>query len=154
MARAFRPEGGRLVARLETYEVALLRSLVADVVTVMTADDLPRNAVTDRLFPDPSPDPETARAVRDLIQDDLREAKLAAAKALLDSLPDGGKVSLERDDAEQWLTALNDVRLALGTAIGVTEESYDLDTDDGETQVYHWLSFLQESLVEALSRSA
>ncbi len=151
VARAFRPAGAGVTGRLDPYEVVLLRQLVGDVVTLVGADDLPRNPVTERLFPDPSPDPETAAAVRELIHDDLREAKVAAARALLESLPDDGKVALGTDTAEQWLTALNDVRLALGTALGVTEDVYDRDADDAEMQVYQWLSFLQESLVEAVS---
>jgi hypothetical protein len=151
MARAFRAERGRVAGSLESYEVAILRSLVGDVVGLISATDLPGNAVTDRLFPDPSPDPETARAVRDLIGEDLRAAKIEAARTLLTSLPESGRFILERDDAEQWLTALNDVRLALGTAIGVTEDVYDRDTEDEQLQVYQWLSFLLESLVEALS---
>src|SRR6266568_5053879 len=101
MARAFRVDKGRITGRLEPHEVELLRALVADIVTLVQPDG-PRNAVTARLFPDPSPDPETAVALRELIEDDLREAKLAAARAMLDSLPDDGKVRLDPDVAEQW----------------------------------------------------
>jgi hypothetical protein len=152
MARAFRHDKDTVKGRLDPYEVELLRRLVGDVVTLVgAADTAPRNPVTDRLFPDPSPDPETAAAVRDLIHDDLREAKLAAARAMLASLPDDGKVTLDAETADQWLTALNDVRLALGTALGVTEDVYEKEPGDAEMQVYQWLSFLQETLVEALS---
>jgi hypothetical protein len=152
MARAFRADRGRVVGRLQPYEVELVRGLVGDVVALVRADQRD-NAVTARLFPDASPDPVAAAELRDLIHDDLREGKLAAAKTLLDSLPDDGRVSLDGETAEVWLTALNDVRLALGTALNVTEESSQRETadDDMGMQVYDLLTFLQDSLVNAVS---
>jgi hypothetical protein len=78
---------------------------------------------------------------------------------LLQTLPaSGGKVKLSGEQAEAWLRSLNDVRLALGVRLGVTDEfdglNEDLDADDPRfayIQVYQWLAFLQESLVAALS---
>ena len=148
VAQAFRRAGDRVVSRLKTYEVEILRGLVADVQRLVDPAT-PPNPATQRLFPDPSFDPEAARELRGLIEDDLREAKRAAARTLLDTLPDDGRVALDGEAAEQWLTALNDIRLALGTALGVTEDMYD--SDDPNVHVYHWLSFLQETLVEAVS---
>ena len=60
-------------------------------------------------------------------------------------------------DGEVWLRALNDVRLALGVRLGITEE-YEhelggLGSDDPRAaylQVYDWLTYLQETLVRAL----
>jgi hypothetical protein len=151
MSHAFRAQrGGRVTGRLEPYEVAVLRGLVEDVVGLVRTEPA-GNAAYARLFPDPSHDAAAARELHDLIHDDLREAKLAAARALLESLPDDGKVALDGDAAEAWLTALNDVRLALGTSIGVTEETYDAEPANPSLHVYQWLSFLQESLVEAVS---
>lgn len=149
MSRDFRREGDRVTCRLKPYEVEILRGLVGDVRRLVAADVAP-NAVTARLFPDPSFDPVVSDELRGMIEDDLRAAKDDAARTLLETLPDDGRVSLTPDEAESWLAALNDVRLALGTAIGVTEDDYDRDTDDPGFH-YHWLSFLQETLVEALS---
>lgn len=151
MARAFRTDrGGRVVGSLEPYEVVMLRGLVDDVVGLVRTEP-GDNAAYARLFPPPSHDAKTAEDLRGLIHDDLREAKLEAARTLLASLPDDGDVSLDADAAEAWLTALNDVRLAIGTSIGVTEESYERDPEDAAMHVYQWLSFLQETLVEAVS---
>jgi hypothetical protein len=149
MARRFKTRNGRIQGRLDDGEAALLRELVEDVVRLVRSDE--KNDVTARLFPDASPDPETAAAVKELIHDDLREAKLEAARALLGSLTDDGRLDLDAETAEQWLTALNDVRLAIGTAIGVTEDDHDADTGDDAMHLYHWLTFLQDSLVEAVS---
>lgn len=148
MAYGFRAARGGVRARLTPYEVTVLRGLVGDVRKLLEPD-APANAMTRRLFPDPSFDPVAAEELRGLIEDDLREAKRAAAAALLESLPDDGKVDLDPETAEQWLTALNDVRLALGTALAVTEDSYG--DEDAELDVYQWLSILQETLVEAVS---
>lgn len=151
MARAFRAQRGTVVGRLEPYEVELLRGLVGDVVARLRADTRD-DPVTARLFPDASPDPATAADLHELLHDDLREAKLASARALLESLPDDGRLALDTETAEQWLTALNDVRLALGTSLNITEESYERETDadDLGMQVYDLLTFLQDSLVEAV----
>jgi hypothetical protein len=61
-------------------------------------------------------------------------------------------VELDRDQVDQWLEALNDMRLALGTALGVTEETDPEDADEEDPsyaswQVYGWLGWLQESLL-------
>lgn len=147
MATRFRSRDGRVVGRLQRDEVTLLRSLLADVATIVrSAGDDP---VSRRLFPDASDDPALAADLRDLLHDDLREAKLANARAMGESLPDDGRVDVESEVAEQWLAALNDLRLALGTAIGVTEEMEE--SDEPEAHLYQWLTFLQDSLVEAVS---
>lgn len=147
VATRFRSRDGRVTGRLERDEVTLLRSLLADVATLVRADG--DDPVSRRLFPDASSDPALAADLRDLLHDDLREAKLANARAMAESLPDDGRVALDRDVAEQWLSALNDLRLSLGTAIGVTEDMEE--SDEPEEHLYHWLTFLQDSLVEAVS---
>ena len=84
---------------------------------------------------------------------------MAAARTVLDTLPArGGRVRLTEDDARAWLRALNDVRLALGVRLGVTDDFDELpsDFDSGDPRftyvwIYHWLAYLQESLVDALS---
>lgn len=103
-------------------------------------------------------DPEAAAEFRRYTEPDLRSGKVAAARTVLATLPgNGGKVRLGREDAEVWLRALNDVRLALGVRLGITEDyEPELAADSGTDprseylQVYDWLSFLQESLVRAL----
>lgn len=65
--------------------------------------------------------------------------------------------TLSSEEAESWLTVLNDLRLVLGTRLDVTEEmDFDLDPDDPRTPqlaVYAYLSWLQEQLVEAIAAS-
>ena len=63
--------------------------------------------------------------------------------------------TLTEDDLRSWLGALESLRLALGTQLDVTEESYGpLDPSDPDAPrlaLYHWLSWLQEEVVQALS---
>jgi hypothetical protein len=78
---------------------------------------------------------------------------------MLDTLPDaGGRIKLTQDQALSWLKALNDIRLALGVRLGVTEEFEEqwgaLKPDDPQWtafEVYAWLGAVQESLVQALN---
>ncbi len=66
----------------------------------------------------------------------------------------GGRLLLDRDEADAWLGCLNDLRLVLGTRLEVTEETeLDLRDDDPRAQalqVYGWLGWLQESLLSCL----
>ncbi len=89
----------------------------------------------------------------------MRSAKHQSALDLLNTLPEaGGKIQLTADQAQAWLKALNDVRLALGVRLGVTEEFEEqwgrLAADDPQWaayEVYAWLGAVQESLVQALA---
>ena len=67
----------------------------------------------------------------------------------------GGRIQLDAAGARTWLTALNDIRLALGTRLGVSEDrdADDLDEDDPNRYawaVYDFTTHLQETLVQSL----
>jgi hypothetical protein len=119
----------------------------------------PEDPVLARLLPDAyGEDPEAAGEFRRYTEQGLRSGKVAAARTVLATLPsDGGRVRLSAGDAEAWLRSLNDVRLALGVVLGITEdyehEFGELDPEDPREaylHVYDWLTFLQETLVRAL----
>jgi hypothetical protein len=119
----------------------------------------PEDPVLARLFPDGyGDDPEAAGDFRKYTEPGLRSGKVAAARTVLATLPgEGGRVRLSAGDAEAWLRALNDVRLALGVLLGITEdyerELADVTGTDPRSaylQVYDWLTFLQETLVRSL----
>ncbi|MGH3439117.1 MAG: DUF2017 domain-containing protein [Sciscionella sp.] len=105
---------------------------------------------------DASRDADSAAALRSLHEPELVEQKSGVATVVLATCPErGGQIRLDDEQANAWLSALNDVRLALGTAIGVTEDMPEtLPQDDpraAHLSVYHWLSWVQESLVLALT---
>jgi hypothetical protein len=119
----------------------------------------PDDPVLARLLPDGyRDDPVAAGEFRQYTEPDLRAGKVAAARTVLSTLPaSGGRVRLAGEDAQDWLRALNDVRLAIGTVLGVTEDdpgelpgAAPADPRSAYLDVYHWLGYLQDSLVRAL----
>lgn len=94
-------------------------------------------------------------ALRSLHEPEIIDAKRQAAQNLLDTVPQaGGKLELTEDDAQAWVAAVNDMRLALGTMLGVASGGPDALPDDhplaGHLDVYQWLTVLQEYLVLGL----
>jgi hypothetical protein len=176
--RAGRGERVRYVARLDAQEAAVLRGLVEEVRAMLGSraatqpeDELsaltgirtgpstrPADPVLARLLPDfATDDPELSGALRSLHEPDLIAAKDEAAGVMLATLPPrGGRVELSTQQADAWLAALNDVRLALGTALDVSEDMPEVLPDDdpraGHLGVYHWLTFVQDALVQARMR--
>ena len=122
--------------------------------------ELPDDPVLARLLPDAyRDDPEASGEFRRYTEQGLRSGKAAAARTVLATLPPGGgRIRLSEAEGHAWLRALNDVRLALGVRLGVTddfdEQVADMGPDDPRSAyvgVYQWLAFLQETLVQALS---
>ena len=69
----------------------------------------------------------------------------------------GNKVTLSEPEAHAWLGTLNDLRLALGSRLEITEENHRIfqELPDGHPaaaayHLYDWLSYLQETLVRAV----
>lgn len=113
-----------------------------------------------RLLPDAyRDDPQAASEFRRYTDKDLRAGKVAAAKTVLATVPEhGGRVILSAEEGETWLRALNDIRLALGVRLGITEELSEQMADLGPRDprygvfaVYDWLTAMQDSLVRAMS---
>ena len=131
----------------------------------------PDDPVLARLFPDAyRDDPDAAGDFRRFTESDLRAGKASQAAAVIDDLegaglgdePESGTVidvELDTARATEWLKAFNDIRLALGTRLGIEDEdTVDQVPDDDPravvVEIYHWTSYLQESLVHALSARA
>jgi hypothetical protein len=120
--------------------------------------------VLDRLFPQAYLDAEDAERDAEfqrLVRNDLLKEKLANLDVVAGTL-ERGTVSLRRwsveiteEEAGAWLGALNDLRLALGVRLGITEDfDGDIDPSDPRAPALHVLSYLgwlEENLVEALS---
>ncbi|MGI8668186.1 MAG: DUF2017 family protein [Jatrophihabitans sp.] len=136
--------------RLELAEAesSLLAGLLEDF-AVMLADPDPADPVIRRLYPDGYREDEVASAeYRELVERDLRAERSGRLQLCRAELPDGGgRFSLDEEAADRWLRVLNDLRLALGTRLGVSEED-ELDGTDPAVNIYHWLSAVQDLLVE------
>lgn len=181
----WRRKGAAVLAGFEQQEAAVLRGLVSQLEDMLRAraeeapqDELteltgirtgssesPDDPVLSRLLPDfhrldpdnpTKEDLDSAAAMRSLHEPELLDAKVGVATLVLETLPrDGGDVKLTFEQADAWLAALNDVRLALGTALDITEDMPDeLPEDDPRAPhlgVYHWLTWVQEGLIQALT---
>jgi hypothetical protein len=160
----FRRAGRECVAKFTPQEAQVLRQCVAELAALLADHPDPDDPAVERLFPDVYPeDPAAAAEFRRFTEADLKAAKLDQAKTVLsDLLETGGEIRLADEKADLWLRALTDVRLALGTRLGVQDET-DIETelDDavgrnptsprvGQLSVYAYLTYLQESLVGAL----
>lgn len=142
-----RRKAAELRVDLEQAESALLGVLLGDLAALIAEPDL-ADPVVYRLFPDGyAGDPDAASEFRDLVQEGLHVERTLRVQACIAELPDGGgRVVLDAESADRWLRVLNDLRLALGTRLGVSEND-DFDSADQPAQVYQWLSAFQELLV-------
>ncbi|MET0763608.1 MAG: DUF2017 family protein [Blastococcus sp.] len=156
--RPFRARGGDVVAHLDPAEAGILGLLLDQLEQLLTADaeDVAGDPVMARLLPEGHRgDPELAADYRELTESSLRSGKADDLATMRASLPpDGGDVRLDADRAGSWLRTTNDLRLALGTRLDVSEDTEPPDEVTGEQDqqlaVYYWLTALQGSLVDAL----
>jgi Domain of unknown function (DUF2017) len=147
--RQFERKGDRVHLRLDVHERLLLSDLLDELERLLDDPDDPELR---RLFPPGYSDRVDDEQYRSLVRDQLVSGRSKALATVRETL--AGE-TLEVDQAEQWLRALNDMRLVLGTRWDVTEQldygKLDLDEPRGrELAVYGYLSWLQEQLVEAL----
>ncbi|MEU7207178.1 DUF2017 domain-containing protein [Streptomyces sp. NPDC044989] len=140
----------------------------------------PSDPVLRRLFPDAYGDPEGAPQAQEAeeqrahsaefrryTENDLRAGKRENALAVvrtLDALSsvsageEGAVLKLSPQESQQWLRALNDLRLAIGSRLEIADEDdtdllYRLPDEDPRkpmVMAYLWLGGLQESLVATL----
>lgn len=121
----------------------------------------PEDEVLARLFPDAyaADDPDSSADFRRFTERGLREGKAAAARSMLATLApvegQGGRVQLDAEGARTWLLALNDIRLALGTRLGVSDDRGEQTLADDDPHRYAWAVYdftthLQETLVRSL----
>ena len=154
-----RDRSGAVRLRLPADEVRVLSSLVAELRAII--DDPRRfgDDVAARLRPSAIPDDFIEDAEYQLLVGPNLTAEWTrsadvVAEMLGVGLGDRGEVDhvVDEEQADAWMLALNHLRVAIGTAIGVTEED-DVDSDslDDDRRVYHWLSYMLETLVEAVA---
>jgi len=149
--RIDRAPDGAVALRLPPEEQTLLRGLALELRSGL--DSAPDDPSLRRLFPPAYDDEKDERAYRELAADELLDGRRDSLDVLAST---AGNDLLTPAEADSWLRALNDLRLALGTRLDVQEDSLleRLDPNDPAASglaVYAYLSWLQEQLVEALS---
>jgi len=180
MVAIFDPAEAGVIANLASQVIELLRDRngdqVADVDPLIGELGLqgptqpPEDPVLRRLLPDAYRDaPEDAAEFRRFTESSLTSAKVANAETVLSTLAAGGlnplepsedpvEIELSPDETQAWLRSLTDIRLSLAVRLGVeTEEDAMLlekSADPGVVamgELYDWLGYVQETLVQALS---
>lgn len=157
--------GGAVRVRLAPPEADTLASLLTDLIDALQPDGLDRDdPVFRRLYPDGyRSNAEAADAFRTLTESTLHAERLARAEQCLAGLAEArgagrrapGKldVTVDEDACERWLRVLNDMRLAIGTRIGITEDDeFDFDPQaEGAMPraLYAYLTAVQDALVRA-----
>ncbi|HYT30714.1 MAG TPA: DUF2017 family protein [Actinomycetota bacterium] len=148
--RVTRTRRGEYRLRLPPGERDLLRTLPGQLRELLGTDD----PALERLFPPAYPDDAQREAeYAGMVRDELAAGRRSALD-VMESTIDAERLNEEQVLA--WLGALNDLRLVLGTRLDVTEETYarPIPQDDpsaAQLALYHYLSWLQEQVVEALA---
>lgn len=179
MARGFRiGKDGVLIAELDAVEREVLGFLLDELAALIEPEvkqaeedffrhlqaqwdesplAAPRDPALARLFPDAfRDDAEASSDFRRFTEQNLRATKTAKLTQFQQHVSTGGpEFRLTIDEAHDALQVLTDLRLVLGTRLGIadSDSSGDEDSDTGNisaSQVYDWLTWFQESLVRVM----
>lgn len=154
--------GGGVRVRLSSRERDLLRSLPAQLRPLLSgSQDLVTGSgsARDRLFPPAYEDPLDELEYRELVGSQVSEERLAALEDFARTLEGGSTrrlswmTDLTSEEADAWLSALNDARLTLAMIVGVKEErdwEQGPNRSDPSSVALFYLGWLQEELLAAL----
>lgn len=179
----------------DIFELELVASLMRDVVAILGEDvavvdvtddplavlerELAPSAepsfdpVVERLLPDMSEDPDEARELRELSESSVRSTKVSNLTSVYRALSSStGRVFVAEDEIPVWMSALNDLRLVLGTRLDINDEARAEEvaarageiadghhanplTDEDEVEhqlmlVYAMITWWQDSLIDAV----
>ena len=165
--------GGKLTLKLDPAEVGVLSQLFEQMAELLDEPDnesavdplaqllnmggstqISDDPALARLFPDGYSDDEHASAdFRRFTEQDLRAQKVLALATVRGTLANwSGKASIDAIQAQDWLKALNDLRLVLGTRLEISNEvDTELEADEPGIHLYNYLTYLQGTLIDALT---
>jgi hypothetical protein len=162
---------GKIVLNLNSEERALLSDLYRQMSELLSVPDVPADAdplavlvglegpteissdpAVARLFPSAYQDDAVASSdFRRFTEPDLRSEKMNNLEIVSELLRGNEeKIELSIDQAKSWLKSLNDLRLVLGTRLGIGEDFSIEDNEDSGLNLYDYLTYLQGTLVDAL----
>jgi hypothetical protein len=146
--RFVRDRHGRIRPGLEEPERELLKMLPEQARELVDPDDV----TATRLFPVAYPDDESAQAdYREMMGSSLLEHHQQALDALMSTVDEN---TIDMDQLQGWLGAVEVLRLLLGTQLDVSEDFTEIDPDDPRVDqftVYQYLSMLQNEIVDTLA---
>jgi hypothetical protein len=127
----------------------VLRELMQQFLDLLEDPDAP---ILYRLFPpaySAPADVERQDEYRRLMMEDLVERRRAECQMVLESAE---QKTLSEEQMLAWSRTINSLRLALGTHLKVSEDDEVRPPETAEESAYHWLSWLLEETVDAMSR--
>jgi len=146
--RFWRDRHGRIRPGLEDHARDLLRMLPDQARELVDHDD----PAAKRLFPVAYLDDEAAQAdYRDMMGTSLLEHHQHALDTLVATVD---APTIDADELQAWLGAVEVLRLLLGTQLDVSEDFTEIDPADPRADqftVYQYLSMLQNEIVDTLA---
>ena len=161
----FERRGTELIARFEQAEVAVLVQLASEVQGLLSQFESvepgsPSERAIGRLLPaayrDGGDNDEEFRrfTAEGLVDRKTRNAARVRATLAGGDTNDGVlTVTLDADGTQSWLRTLTDIRLTLAAGLGIEKDGDERlieDEDRFALDVYGWLGYVQETLLEAL----
>jgi hypothetical protein len=150
----FRRRKGRFSVTLGSRERELLSELCRQTRELLDAEDPSSDPSVARLFPAAyKDDPLRSLEFETNLGDAPKNGKLGAIETLERTLD---AKELSEEELLQWMGAVNDFRLLLGTRIEITEEATERDFPEGDPnhdgfQVYVYLTWLEDRMLRALN---
>lgn len=148
--RIRRTREGTFEVRLPPVERNILRALPGQLRTLLSTGD----PSLSRLFPPAYGDDREMSAEFDrLMREDLLARHMRAVE-VLESTVEASR--LDEEQLTEWLGAINDLRLVLGTRLDVTEDMYEQEMTEDDPRLplfalFQYLGWLEEQVVEALA---
>jgi hypothetical protein len=160
VSRRFRVRGETVVVTLVEEEVQLLAGLPDQLRGVLEdADDPAHRRIFPRAYVDPTEE-DAERQWQEMVHPDLLQERFDALAMMTATLAGatpakrgGREVTLDAEQTQAWLSALNDARLALGVRLDITEDERVVEPSDPRAPAfaaYAWLTWFQGELVEVL----
>jgi hypothetical protein len=146
---------GKVTLNLNFDERKVLRELFSQMHELLELPDVPEESDPlaalvglDGPTQEPS-DPAIARLFPSAYKEDEDAASdFEMVSHLLET--DSEKLELNSAQINAWLRSLNDLRLVLGTRIGITDDYREKQSTDPGLHLYDYLTYLQSTLIEAL----
>ncbi|WP_420368909.1 DUF2017 family protein [Curtobacterium sp. L1-20] len=141
---------------MSSGERSVLSSLTEQLQQVLEGD-LSSDPVATRMFPDAyRDDAEASAEFRRWTESDLVAQKTTNASIVHAWLTGARDGAFDAEDEQAWLRSLTDLRLTIAERLGIVdatteEQSYRSDSGVGLRDVYDWVGYVQEHLVETLT---
>jgi hypothetical protein len=158
--KAFRRSRHQFVAIFDPNEASTLSNLASQI-TELIGDRATHEGdpAVLRLLPDAYPDDaEASEEFRRFTADDLAGRKSSNARQIVTDLAvaagaaSATAVKVDAQAAQAWVRSLTDIRLTIAARLGIKSDD-DLGSEDPALiDLYHWLGFVQSSLVDCLDR--